>query len=74
MLQSNSCQMKDRLFAGAYGSLGSVTGLITGLLNFQTLFEAITLGFMGALGGIIIKEIWIYVKRKLVNKKSHESE
>lgn len=61
--------MKDRILAGAYGSLGSITGLVTGLLNFQTILEAITLGFMGALGGIIIKELWIYFKRKLVNKK-----
>jgi hypothetical protein len=61
-------KMREPLLASTYGSLSSITGMIAGVINYQSIFEAILLGGMGALGGLIMRWVWVkatkYIKAK----------
>jgi hypothetical protein len=61
-------KMKDNIIAGIYGSMSSITGMVAGVINYQNLFEAVLLGAMGALGGLIIRWLWA-VLTKYIQKK-----
>lgn len=54
-----------------FGSGGSIIGLIT----FGKVIEVLFFAAIGALVGLIIKEIWNWCKRKLgIENKNQESE
>lgn len=61
-------KMREPLLASTYGSLSSITGMIAGVINYQGIFEAILLGAMGALGGLIMRWVWVkatkYIRAK----------
>lgn len=60
--------MKERIFAMIYGWSGSALGMVLGFINVKSIIEAFILGAVGALGGLIVKLIWMYIKRKCRNE------
>jgi hypothetical protein len=55
--------MKDMMYP-ATGAGSSTLAMITGFIDYSSLFEAFLLGVAGALGGLLIKHV-----RKKLNKR-----
>lgn len=55
----------DTIYSSAMGAGSSAFGMITGLLNVSTLAQALVLGFIGAVGGLVAKWLW----RRYIDKK-----
>ncbi len=65
--------MHNSLYSSTLGAGTSGLGMLSGIINVSSVAQAIILGFVGAIGGLLAQALWKYIVKKYFKKDEKTS-